>query len=603
MKETASRGFSLKLLLHLIFFINATIITNTLSVTRRKVTGLQQVQQRQSSSSSSLSTTNFKAITMQDDEKKNKMALLGFTDTTNSNDLIKALQDGTTLNANENVCTVDENNNPTSTGHPRSQMRLNKMWHRATYIIIRYIDPNNSINNNNDEVLVDDDDDEEEQILLVQRRSTIKDYCPGKLDATPGGVVGFGESYLLNSTREMMEEMNIDLEDDKNEMKQLFVFPYEDESVKVWGGLFEVTYRKPYSEIKMQPEEVSEVIQLPVKTIRKMAIDDPDDWMPDGLHAIKLYLQYRYDTTLKRRWGNIERYSIRPKPEVILFDCDDCLYFDGWKLASKLTAKIEEWCTSKKNLPAGEAYQLYKKHGTALKGLLAEGHMDETEEEIDQYLSDVHDIPIHEHLSIDNELRDMILKIDPTIPKYIFTASVRAHAERCLRALGIDDLFVDIIDGKLCYYMVLSIVLILVLYSMYKNKIHRIYFLHFYHPLLTIFLQFPLTFLLALYYCYHSLPPLLLLHVVKSCNLATKHSTEAFEAALKIAGVKDPETCLFLDDSTKNIATARSLGIRSFLVGRVGRDCGKPITSDHAEHEIDIIHDFPNVMPEIFIHD
>ena len=90
---------------------------------------------------------------------------------------------------------------------------------------------------------------------------------------------------------------------------------------------------------------------------------------------------------------------------------------------------------------------------------------------------------------------------------------------------------------------------------------------------------------------------------MKSCNLATKHSTEAFEAALKIAGVKDPETCLFLDDSTKNIATARSLGIRSFLVGRVGRDCGTPITSEHAEHEIDIIHDFPNVMPEIFIHD
>ena len=43
----------------------------------------------------------------------------------------------------------------------------------------------------------------------------------------------------------------------------------------------------------------------------------------------------------------------------------------------------------------------------------------------------------------------MLLKIDPSIPKYIFTASVRDHAERCLRALGIEDLFVDIIDGRL----------------------------------------------------------------------------------------------------------------------------------------------------------
>ena len=95
--------------------------------------------------------------------------------------------------------------------------------------------------------------------------------------------------------------------------------------------------------------------------------------MPDGLHAVKLYLQYRRDKSLKRRLlkgysnGDLERYQLRPKPEVIFFDCDDCLYFDGWQLANKLTAKIEEWCTSKKGLPPGEAYQLYKKHGTALK--------------------------------------------------------------------------------------------------------------------------------------------------------------------------------------------------------------------------------------------
>lgn len=89
---------------------------------------------------------------------------------------------------------------------------------------------------------------------------------------------------------------------------------------------------------------------------------------------------------------------------------------------------------------------------------------------------------------------------------------------------------------------------------------------------------------------------------MKSCNLATKHSKQAFETALKIAGVTNPEACLFFDDSTKNIKVARSLGIRSILVGRVGRDCGQPITSEHAENEIDLIHDLPNVVPEIFEH-
>lgn len=460
-------------------------------------------------------------------------SLSGFSDTTNQSDLETALKEGTTLNATENVFTVDEHNNPTPNGHPRNQMRLHRMWHRATYIVIRH-------DYNANTTQCDTGEDEDEEYLLVQRRTKIKDYCPGKLDPTPGGVVGFGESYMLNATREMMEEMNIDLsENSGNEIHDLFTFPYEDDKVRVWGGFFEVVYRQPLENIKMQPEEVDEVLRLSIKDIRRMALEDPDDWMPDGLHAVRLYLQYKRDRSLQRRLlkgysnGDLTNYRLRPKPAVILFDCDDCLYFDGWQLAAKLTAKIEEWCTSKKNLPPGEAYQLYKKHGTALKGLLAEGIMENCEEQIDAYLRDVHEVPVAEHLSVDNELREMILGIDPSIPKYIFTASVRHHAERCLKALGIEDLFVDIID-------------------------------------------------------------------VKSCNLATKHSEEAFRAALEIANVKDPETVLFLDDSVKNLKVARSMGIRSFLVGKVGRDCGQTITSEDAEQELDRIHDFPKVVPEIF---
>lgn len=460
-----------------------------------------------------------------DDSKQ----LSEFSDTTNQADLVAALMEGTTLNATENVFTVDEHNHPTPTGHPRNQMRLQRMWHRATYIVVRHDYGENT-----------PQPDEDEEFLLVQRRSTIKDYCPGKLDPTPGGVVGFGESYSLNATREMMEEMNIDVsEGSGNEIHQLFIFPYEDDKVRVWGGMFEVIYRQPLEDIKMQPEEVSEVLRLSAKDIRRMAADDPEDWMPDGLYATRLYLQFKRDRSLQRRMlkgysnGDLQNYRLRPKPAVILFDCDDCLYFDGWKLAAKLTAKIGEWCMSKKNLPQGYAYQLYKKHGTALKGLLVEGLVNDSEEEIDEYLRDVHEVPVAEHLSIDTELREMILAIDPSIPKYIFTASVRHHAERCLRALGIEDLFVDIID-------------------------------------------------------------------VKSCNLATKHSREAFEAALRIANASDPETVLFLDDSVKNIKVARSMGIRSFLVGRIGRDSGRVITTEDAELELDRIHDFRRAVPEIF---
>ena len=291
-----------------------------------------------------------------------------FSDTTNQADLVEALKEGKTLNATENVFTVDQDNTPTPNGHPRSQMRLEKLWHRATYIVIKH-DYNDST-----------DEASNEEFLLVQRRTKIKDYCPGKLDPTPGGVVGFGESYALNATREMMEEMNIDLsEGSPNEIKELFTFPYQDENVKVWGGMFEVTYRKPLDEIKMQPEEVSEVLRLSLDDIRRMAKEDPDDWMPDGLHAIRLYLQYKKDQDLGRRMlsgyshGNLQKYKLRPKPQVILFDCDDCLYFDGWQLAAKLTAKIEEWCVAKKESSSGKGLPAVQGSRDGTEGTLGGG--------------------------------------------------------------------------------------------------------------------------------------------------------------------------------------------------------------------------------------
>jgi putative hydrolase of the HAD superfamily/pyrimidine and pyridine-specific 5'-nucleotidase len=221
--------------------------------------------------------------------------------------------------------------------------------------------------------------------------------------------------------------------------------------------------------------------------------------------------------------------------KVVFFDCDDCLYFDNWKTANELTAKIEQWCVEKVGLPEGKAYELYKQHGTALRGLLAEGYIENSPEHIDTFLREVHDIPIHDLIKPDKKLREILLKMDPTIPKFIFTASVSHHARRCLRALGIEDIFEDeIID-------------------------------------------------------------------VKKCDLETKHSNHSFRAAMKVAQVDEPEACVFLDDSVKNIQAAREIGWRSVLVGKVGRDCGKPIFSDHAELEIDRIHEIRQCLPELFI--
>jgi len=441
--------------------------------------------------------------------------------------LEERLGEGLTKDSEERVCTVDEHNTPTPHGHLRKEMRLKKLWHRATYIIIRHDIPEEEKNN------------DKEGYLLVQRRSMNKDYCPGKLDPCPGGVVEYGESYETNVIREVEEEMGISVPSPNASLRRLFTFPYEDSNVHVWGDLWEVLYTAPdLNGLKIQEEEVDEVLRLSISQIQRMAEEDAESWMPDGLHALRLYLQYVHDQNVSRKLlrgyssGNLDAYALRPKTKAIFFDCDDCLYFDGWKVANHLTHKIEQWCTSR-GLPPGEAYQLYKKYGTALRGLLAESYLPNTEQAIDDYLKEVHDLPIQDLLSPDPHLRQIISSIDPSVPKYIFTASVRHHAENCLLALGIHDLFVDIID-------------------------------------------------------------------VKACNLATKHSPEAFHAAMTIAGITDPESCILLDDNLKNINAARQVGWRSVLVGRVGRDCGTTITSEHAEHEIEKIHDFPTVYPELF---
>lgn len=386
----------------------------------------------------------------------------------------KSLEEGTSLDARERVCTVDENNNPTPTGHTRAEMRLNNLWHRATYIVVRYDPDNTGIPSHQ----VDDND----LMLLIQRRSDLKDYCPGKLDPTPGGVVGYGESYNENAEREIEEEMGIQVSREaiSNSLERLFTFSYQDNRVKCWGDLYEATYTGSMDDLRIQEKEVAEVFLMSLTDVLNMIKKASDAWMPDALHAIRLYIQYRQDRRANRKFlkgyssGDIESYNLRLEPKVLFFDCDDCLYFDGWTVANMLTKKIDDYCVNI-GLPEGEAYMLYKKYGTALKGLLAEGHIEESEEAIDAFLTEVHDIPVDSSLKRDDKLREILLKIDPSIPKYIFTASVSHHAERCLKVLGIDDLFIDIID-------------------------------------------------------------------VKKCDLETKHSHHAFECAMRIAGVKHPES-------------------------------------------------------------
>ena len=85
-----------------------------------------------------------------------------------------------------------------------------------------------------------------------------------------------------------------------------------------------------------------------------------------------------------------------------------------------------------------------------LKRLIAEGIL-KNKDEIEKFLHAAHDID-YSDICVDNTLRDIIERIKPDVQRYIFTASTREHALRCLARVGIEDLFPEtkIIGTRTC---------------------------------------------------------------------------------------------------------------------------------------------------------
>ncbi|CAK4081026.1 unnamed protein product [Aphanomyces euteiches] len=162
------------------------------------------------------------------------------------------------LTAKEQVEIVDLNNNVVGKAD-RSVMRVFALPHRASYIVIR--------NSKGD--------------FYVQRRTMIKDYCPGYLDPMAGGVVQAGESYEDNAKREAEEEMGVT----GVPLTYVTTFLYQAKTV-VWGGMYECVYD---GELTLQPEEVSEVLIMSADEILSRA----SEFTPDGIHAFRLYLEWK----------------------------------------------------------------------------------------------------------------------------------------------------------------------------------------------------------------------------------------------------------------------------------------------------------------------
>lgn len=139
---------------------------------------------------------------------------------------------------------------------PRHIMRSQNLWHRASFIVVH----------------------DHDGFFYVQKRTSIKDYCPSLFDACCGGVMQSGEDATYSAYRELEEEMGIR----NTPLKEHGWFQYHDENNHVWGALYSCVYE---GELQLQESEVEYVVRMSFDEIFKAG----ESFTPDSLYALKFW--------------------------------------------------------------------------------------------------------------------------------------------------------------------------------------------------------------------------------------------------------------------------------------------------------------------------
>jgi len=130
---------------------------------------------------------------------------------------------------------------------------------------------------------------------------------------------------------------------------------------------------------------------------------------------------------------------------TIFFDLDDTLYPPNSGLWNAIRDRMVRYMIERLNISPELVPELRKSYfetyGTTLKGLQIHYQIN-----TDEFLAYVHDLPLHEYLKPDPELRRIILSLPQN--KWIFTNADDAHARRVINQLELTDCFYGIIDIK-----------------------------------------------------------------------------------------------------------------------------------------------------------
>ncbi|VAH95335.1 unnamed protein product [Triticum turgidum subsp. durum] len=235
--------------------------------------------------------------------------------------------------------------------------------------------------------------------------------------------------------------------------------------------------------------------------------------------------------------------------DCLLIDLDDTLYPGNTGIGPALRRNIDEFLVARFGLAADKAAalraDLFRSHGSTLAGLVVLGH----DVHPDEYHSYVHGRLPYDVITTDPQLAAALQSMPQR--KILFTNSDRAHMKRALERLGVDE---ACFDGVVCFETMNP--------HLFGEELE-------------------------------GEDDEAAAADVDRPAVVLKPSVHAFVAALRVAGT-NPGRTLFLDDSERNIAAGKALGLRTNV------QVGKRARSKEADYALESIGGLRRAIPEIW---
>lgn len=275
----------------------------------------------------------------------------------------------------------------------------------------------------------------------------------------------------------------------------------------------------------------------------------------------------------------MESITSKAKYECLLFDMDDTLYplSSGINLACR--KNIQEYMLHhlhiEESLVPKMCLDLYKEYGTTMAGLKALGY----EFDNDEFHEYVHGRLPYEMLKPDPVLRNLLLSMPQR--KIIFTNADKAHVAQVLSRLGLEDCF----EGVICFETLNPPL------PADENKENNdtsgsstdtdsVKANDDDDPITGSELEMD------------DLDCVDANHSRRKPKVQCKPSVEAMEAACRLAKV-DPKKTIFFDDSARNIASGKAVGLHTVIVG-------SSVLVPGADFALESIHNIKEALPEIW---